>query len=386
MNGLRRVVSPELLATILSGLVITGVLVSGVLAGPGDGLGSTGSPEPAASRTPAPGLQPELRAALVTARAIGERLAGRAGELEEAIDGEPEDGGEIAAILRAVSQTAASATEVPQLLQRHRATRGLGEDLAAFYVDIVTLNDETLGASIQDAGAYIAGAEALLERLASLPGFDDRMETALAGPRPAASGLAAGPTASGGSPRPTPRPSQPASEPAPSVSVPRPSVDPSAAPTGPDRLANGTFDTDLDGWLLERDAIALATAVHDPAGGVDSGAARIETTTTSPARAGLAWVTDVEGLAAGTAYRVQLRMRAESPREVRVRLTDAAGLTTTARVLSVRTTWDTVAFDIVQLVGEPAVRLAIDLGRSDATVWIDEVAVRATAGGAASAP
>jgi hypothetical protein len=386
MNRLRGIVSPELLATILSGMVIAGVLASGVLAGPGDGFGATASPEPVASGTPASGLQPELRAALVTARAVGERLAGRAAELEEVIDGEPEDGGEIAAILRAVSQTAASATAVPQVLQRHGATRGLGEDLAAFYVDIVTLNDETLGASIQDAGAYIAGAEALLDRLASLPEFDDRMETALAGRRPAASGLAAGPTATRESALPAPTPSEPTSEPAPSVSVPPPSVDPSAEPNGPNLLANGTFDADLDGWLLERDATALATAVHDPGGGVDSGAARIETTTTSPARGGVAWVSDVEGLAAGTAYRVQVRMRAASPREIRVRLTDAAGLTTTARVLPVRTTWETVAFDIVQLVGEPGVRLAIDLGRSDATVWIDEVVIRATVGGAASAP
>jgi hypothetical protein len=42
--------------------------------------------------------------------------------------------------------------------------------------------------------------------------------------------------------------------------------------------------------------------------------------------------------------------------------------------------WTVVSFEASQLVADPAVQLGLDLGRSDATVWFDNVVIRESPG------
>ena len=60
--------------------------------------------------------------------------------------------------------------------------------------------------------------------------------------------------------------------------------------------------------------------------------------------------------------------------------TDSAGQTTNARVFPVGPAWQVITFDAKQLVADSSVQLGLDLGRSDATVWFDNVVVRVAPG------
>ena len=77
---------------------------------------------------------------------------------------------------------------------------------------------------------------------------------------------------------------------------------------------------------------------------------------------------------------MSVAVRAAETREVRVRVTGAGGLTYAARIFTVGTAWTIVSFDLEQLATDPAAELALDLGRSDATVWFDDVSLREAPG------
>jgi hypothetical protein len=379
MGRLRQTLSPELVAAALSLMVLTGVLASGTLAGVDNVAPSSPSAGPTATARPSPTLDGAVRGALLNALASGQRLAERATELEAAMTADPADGARIATILRAVNITVAAAARSPQVLATEPTTAELGSELASFYETIIVRNEETLRASIQDASSYVAGADAVLVLLADLPAFDDRISDALAGR------IASLPSASASS---APSTTPPASTGPSATTEPSSSTDPSSSPTTPNAIENGTFDEGLTGWRLVTDATAVATLTHDPAGGQDgSGAARVDITVGSPARAGIALVSAMSPLDPGVTYRVDVRMRAAGLREVRIGLSDATGLTTTARVFQVGPSWTVASFDVLQLVGEPTVRFSVDLGRSDAAVWLDDVAIRvAEAAAGSSAP
>jgi hypothetical protein len=48
--------------------------------------------------------------------------------------------------------------------------------------------------------------------------------------------------------------------------------------------------------------------------------------------------------------------------------------------LQVGTTWTVISFDVTHLAADPNVRLSLDLGRSDATVWFDNIVIRESPG------
>jgi hypothetical protein len=128
-------------------------------------------------------------------------------------------------------------------------------------------------------------------------------------------------------------------------------------------------------------APAAGTASVEPAVGVgNSAAARIDIATGSDARAGISFARGGIGLRQGAAYTVSVAVRATQNREVRVRVTGAGGLTYAARVFTVGTTWTVVSFDLDQIATDPAAELTLDLGRSTATVWFDDVSLRESSG------
>jgi hypothetical protein len=149
----------------------------------------------------------------------------------------------------------------------------------------------------------------------------------------------------------------------------------SAAPVG--LVPNSGFEGGLSGWQLVLTDGASATVAHVPGGGPDgSAAARIDIATGSAARSGISLISSSMAMDTGVTYVVEVAVRAASPREVRVRLIDGNGQTTTARVFQVTTAWQVVRFDAKQLLADHDVRVGLDLGRSDATVWFDQVTVR----------
>jgi hypothetical protein len=74
-------------------------------------------------------------------------------------------------------------------------------------------------------------------------------------------------------------------------------------------------------------------------------------------------------------YVVTLSVKSAAAREVTVRLIAAGGQITASRVLQVGTTWSAISFDVTHLAADPNVQLALDLGRSEATVWFDNIIV-----------
>jgi hypothetical protein len=121
--------------------------------------------------------------------------------------------------------------------------------------------------------------------------------------------------------------------------------------------------------------------VHEQAGGPDaSAAARVDISIGSPARSGISLISSPVALAQGATYVVELSLKSSEVREVRVRLIDGTGQNAAARVFPVGTAWSVITFEVTQLAADPAVRLGLDLGRSNATVWFDNVVIRESPG------
>jgi hypothetical protein len=146
-------------------------------------------------------------------------------------------------------------------------------------------------------------------------------------------------------------------------------------------LANAGFEDGVNHWRLQLTDGAQATLVAEPKAGPDgSAAARVDISVGSPARAGISLMPDPIALRQGATYTIALAVKSAETREVRVSLTDSAGQTTNARIFTVGPAWMVISFDAKQLVADSAVQLGLDLGRSDATVWFDNVVVREAPG------
>ncbi|HKG18810.1 MAG TPA: carbohydrate binding domain-containing protein [Candidatus Limnocylindrales bacterium] len=369
---LTRLGSPESIASILVGLVAVAVMASQVVAGPGAIQRPPIAPDATASTLPVTTIPPIIRSSLATILVVNERLATRADELAQTAAVNRPVAEDIAAGLRGINTEMAVANEAADRLLTTDETAALGVDLVAFYDAVAARNAETLGTSIRNARAYVDGAKQVVEILGGLAALNERVQAALDDPVVAAS---ASPTAS-----PTPSPS-PTATPPPTAAP--PTVPPAGSPGAADGglIANGGFESGLDGWQLIVVSPARATLTGEPGAGVrQSAAARVDIAAGSDARTGIALTSTGMGLRQGAAYTVSLAVRSAEAREIRVRLAGGGDLTYVARVFTVGTSWTVLTFDVSQLVTDPAARLSIDLGRSAATVWFDDVSVREQGG------
>jgi Carbohydrate binding domain len=367
------IVSPESVATLLVGILAVVLMTTQVVASPTPTPTGSPSPGPATSGAAAPTLPALIRTSIATLLIVNERLAQRADELGQVIAADDPLAEDIAAILRGINTEITVGNEAANRLLTHRDTLALGQDLAAFYETVANRNAETLGTSIRNTAAYVDGARAVIELLGGLGPFNDRLRAAL-------DGSDATPSVAPVSPS----PSAPASPPptAPPTIGPSPSPSGGSAGTGDTGLVvNGNFEDDLAGWRLLVTEPAIATATAAPGAGVGgSSAARIDTAAGSDARAGISFVKGGIALRQGASYTITLAVRAAATREIRVRVTGAGGLTYAARIFTVGTAWTVVEFDLDQLATDPAAELTLDLGRSDATVWFDDVTLRESPG------
>ena len=364
--------SPESIASALIGLLAVGLIAAQALAGMGGPTTPVPSAGPSAVPSAAPTMDPEIRRALATALLVNQSLASRGAALESAISVEPPLAPDIADHLRSVNADLTAGKQAADRLRLGHETAELGADLAAFYEALMARTTETLGNSIRNTDAYVEGARAIIDMLAPLPALNDRITDALVG----RSGATASPS---GSTVTTPPPTLPPTPPPATPSFPPPSSQPSGAPVS--LVFNPGFEDGVNGWQLQLTDGAQATLTHEPLGGPDgSAAARVDITTGSPARSGIALISDVFALSRGETYVVDLWVKSTAAREVSVRLVAASGQVTASRVLQAGTTWTEISFDVTHLAADPNVQLSLDLGRSDATVWFDNIVVRTSPG------
>jgi hypothetical protein len=366
----REAASPESIASVLVGLIAVALIATQALAGAGRPPAAGQSPSLSLRPSPSPTMDAAVRNALATALIVNQSLAGRIADLRGAIEVEAPVAADIAAVLRMVNGDLTIGREAAGRLLLADETEALGRDLDAFYDAVAARTNETLGTSIRNTQAYVDGAAAVIELLAGLAPLDDRLADALARRAPPTRSPAPTAIPSASPPPPSPSPSPTV---APSPTAAPPSV--SAAPVG--LVPNSGFEGGLSGWQLVMTDGASATVAHEPGGGPDgSAAARVDIATGSAARSGISLISSSMAMDTGVTYVVEVAVRAASPREVRVRLIDGNGQTTTARVFQVTTAWQVVRFDAKQLLADHDVRVGLDLGRSDATVWFDQVTVR----------
>ena len=364
--------SPESIASALVGLLAVGLIATQALAGMGGPITPVPSAGPSALPSAAPTMDPEIRRALATALLVNQSLASRGAALESAISVEPPLATDIADHLRSVNADLTAGKQAADRLRLSDETADLGADLATFYDGVMARTTETLGNSIRNTDAYVEGARAIIDLLAPLPALNDRITDMLVG----RSGATPSPSQSAA---PTPPPSPPPTLPPATPSVPPPSSPPSPLSSGaPVSLVfNPGFEDGVNGWQLELTDGAQATLAHEPLGGPDgSAAARVDITIGSPARSGIALMSEAFALARGETYAVNLWVKSSAAREVSVRLIAAGGQVTASRVLQAGTTWSVISFDVTHLAADPNVQLSLDLGRSDATVWFDNIVVR----------
>ena len=369
--------SPESIASALVGLLAVGLIAAQAFASLGEPSTPVASAGPSVVPSAAPTMDPEIRRALATALLVNQSLASRGAALESALAVEPPLATDIADHLRSVNADLTAGKQAADRLRLGDDTADLGADLAAFYEGLMARTTETLGNSIRNTDAYVAGARAIIDMLAPLPALNDRIADALVG----RSGASPSPSQSA-APTPTSSPPPPTLPPA-TPSVPPQSSPPSAQPSGaPVSLVfNPGFEDGVTGWQLQLTDGAQATLAHEPLGGPDgSAAARVDITTGSPARSGIALLSEAFSLSRGETYVVDLWVKSTAAREVSVRLVATSGQVTASRVLQAGTTWTEISFDVTHLAADPNVQLSLDLGRSNATVWFDNIVVRKSAG------
>jgi hypothetical protein len=364
--------SPESIASALVGLLAVGLIAAQALPGFGPTT-PVPSPGPSAASSAAPTMDPEIRRALATALLVNQSLASRGAALESALAVVPPLAADIAEHLRSVNADLTAGKEAADRLRLSDATADLGADLAAFYDGLLVQTTATLGNSFRNTDAYVEGARALIDMLAPLPGLNERITDALAG----RSGATPSPNQSAA-------PTLPASPP-PTLPPATPSVPPPSSPPSPGApvslVFNPGFEDGLNGWQLQLTDGAQATLALEPLGGPGgSAAARVDITVGSPARSGIALMSEVFALSRGESYVVDLWVKSTAAREVSVRLVATGGQVTASRVLQAGTTWTEISFDVTHLAADPNVQLSLDLGRSDATVWFDNIVVRKSSG------
>jgi hypothetical protein len=383
------IASPESMASILAGIVAVVLISTQVIASPAGSPSGSASPGPMSSAAPTATFPPLIRSSLAAILIVNDRLATRADELSQAIAVADPVAEDIAAILRGINTEMAVGNEAANRLLALRETAELGDALLAFYASVAAANAVTLGTSIRNLGAYVDGARRVIEILEGVGALNVRVQAvldqAVSSPQPSPSPVRPTPSPT---PTPTPPPPPPPTPPptAPPTApptVPPPATPPAGSPAPSDGglIRNGNFEDELTSWRLLVTAPASASATLEPNGGIGgTAAARIDIAAGSEARTGISFVNGGIAVRQGASYTVSAAVRAAETREIRIRVIGAGDLTYAARIFTVTQNWTVVTFNLSQLSTDPAAELTLDLGRSGATVWFDDVTMRESPG------
>ncbi len=357
---------PERLAGMLTALLAL-VIVLGANIRVADLPGSPRSSPSAGASTPAQpsaGSSPSQvdLANLRLAEALGGRLAADRTALQQVLAGSAFDATDAAGALRDVNANLVALADPATRLSRSPPTAAAGRQILAFCTELRTEIGPTLEVSPLVAPTrYRDTATSVETKLVSLqPILAQLGRVADLSPSPRA---------------PSPSPSRASPSPKPSASG--SAASPSASTAGALNLvANPGFEDGVGApWQLVLASgaatITADRAVH--AGGSIS--ARVDIDAATQERSGVAVIQSGLTVLAGHLYTLSAWVRAASGREVRLRLVSADGLTYATRVVVVGPTFARIQVDVTALIDDTNAAVEIDLGRFDATTWIDDVSL-----------
>jgi hypothetical protein len=383
-----RRVAPELVAALLSAIVIA-VVAGGLVVG---GTSAVVSPTTSAEATPGLGSTPEPtpavdETAITALLALNDRLTSARESLDAALGASFFEASDVATILRSLNADVVNASGIAPILEQFPASRTVGARLVKFYDDLHEHVSDALTNSVQNAPAYRSAAKSTSAILAEVPALNAALEALLIGRAPPS----ASPPPSGSPPPSNPPPaSTPPTGPLPSTpatAAPPSSGGPSApaSPGAPNGIVNPGFEAGVGPpWELSVAGSGAATwtadlAVH--AGGTTS--ARVDISVAGDERAAIAVRQGGLSIVAGSRYVATIAVRADATREVRLRIASAAGDTYATRLFTVGPSWQVLSVDSTVFATDPNAYLEIDLGRFPATTWLDDASfgqVAATGG------
>jgi hypothetical protein len=366
---------PEGMATLVAVLIIA-LITAGLLLGttPVTTAGPGGSPTPGTSSQATASVPPPYNAAdIANALEIDRRLVATREELRAELKAATVDASAIAASLRRANADLLAGIDVADRLSGRPATADIGTDLGAIYSDAHDRIDAALDNSVRNTAAYHDAAVDVVATLARLDPIDALLEKIRNG------AVAPSPSARPGSPSPPSASATPAATASAAVTPP-PSTPASGSASPPPSgaagnvIVNGGFEAGVGApWELVVTPPASATlnpdsAIH--ASGARS--ARVDITVGGDERASVAVRQGGISIQAGGRYLATIAVRAASTREVRVRIASASGDTYGTRLFVIGSDWQTVTLDFTPFTTDPNAYLQVDLGRSAATVWLDD--------------
>ncbi len=324
-----RTPGPEGVATVAALVVVLvlGASFGGAFGGGGP-VGPTSAPTPDGSPAEPEPSRLVDRAIADLLLAINDQLIDAGGQLAAEVERDPSSPTEIATLFREVNATTRHGAEaLPALGSTPQATDFIAR-LGPVYDEIRTIADATLGSSITNTLAYEQGATRLVEVIAALPA----LQIDLQGLRDAVVMPSAPPASvapSDGSPSDTPPSDAPTTD-APPTKAPPTEAPPSGSPgptTGTSQVVNGGFEDGVDvAWTLvvtDPGGASISADRSAPATGLIS--ARVELGAVPQAFGAVSLQQEGMRLEAGAAYMISVALRAETVRDVRVRVLVARG-------------------------------------------------------------
>jgi hypothetical protein len=361
--GLRARLSPELIAVVMLVIGVGALVIPPFVPRFSIGAGPQSIPSPAAGLlTP----QPESRFDTASIGLVIElnRLIGQSeAPLEAALAKRPLDSTEIRSELSRIVVNVRLGLDAAARLQSRAESRTVGKHVTSYYENLREIADGSFKAALANDLAHRRAAQRMIAALARRSAIDAELKALLALAK-------ASPSPPPASQAPTPTVGTASASPPPSSGIPG-----SGIPG--DLIVNGGFEVGVAPWQLAlHDPAALARSSPDRAQlRVGRSSLRIEITSGSDSRAGIALEQHGLQIAGDSRYVVRLFARAEAGREIRVAVRNSAGTTYGGRVFAVTPTWTALELRFTALTSDPAGTLEVDLGRSTATVWLDAISV-----------
>jgi hypothetical protein len=375
---------PEVIGSALA-LVVVAIVATTVFAmgPPPPETPSSPLPSPSAgveTATPSPLVDP---GAVVILQAVNERLAGFGRGLQRELDRTNLRTNEVASLVRQVNTTVALGADAVVALKGAQGEDEPGGRLAALYKSIGDSATQTLGASLANTADYRVGATVLVKFIDQIPALQAALEALAEGPPPSPSAPASSaPPVAPSAPATSAPPVSATPPPSPATSPPPGGGSPEPSPAPDEQIESGGFETGVGPpWGLFVAPGASATLTPDtvaPAAGTTS--AKVDIGIESLAYSGVSLRQPGLQIEGGRHYTLSLWVRAETPRDLRIRIGSSVGASYLARTAPVTTEWTQVVFPFIASVTDPNAALEIELGRSGVTTWVDTVSFRPATG------
>ena len=394
-GGLAAAIAPEGVAALLAIVVVVVLLATRLTGSSGAIATATPSPSPTLSptATPTPGVDTQAIGLLLL---VDKQLLVQKGAIEAQTSAKQVDPTALLSSFQTIlSELSNTGDRAARALAESQGGTDAGQAVQRVYGSLraeiaLALTYARNDLSAKNLANWRLSAVAVGKTLESIPALDVRFRALLAaGASPSASSEPSAvvrPSASASVPASASAPSTTPTSvtPPPATSVPTPSVGPSgsiaASPSlGPNLLVDGSFETGVGPpWqLVLSDLTANASVTSDPVNPHSpTSAARIDIASSSNRQLGIAWQQAGFPVEAGAFYHVSIALHSSDLRDVRIRIADAAsGQILESRLVAIGAPWTVESFDFSSFVGSGAAVFAVDVGRSDRSVWIDDVSL-----------